>query len=99
MSLGWHVSSLHCSVWCCLSGEYYPQFAFVLHIFISTRYWRFIGPDESGLDKHVLGNTALVVGNNKVLAQMNSSYVIARDILLLLRSVFVQLFPFPLSEI
>lgn len=70
----------------------------IAYLFISTRHWRFIGSDESGLEKHLLGNIALVVGNNKVLAQMNSSYVIVRVFLLLLRSVFVQLFPFPLSD-
>lgn len=53
---------------------------------------------ESRPRKRVLTNVAWVVGNNKVLAGINSSFVIARTSFLLLRSVFVQLFPFPLSD-
>lgn len=100
MSLGRHVSKVNNTLQCmafvrrilsaiCLR---------IAYLFISMRYGRFIGFDESGLEKHLLGNIALVAGNNKVQAQMNSSYVIVRDFLLLLRSVFVQLFSFPLSD-
>lgn len=102
MSLGWHVSSLNNTLQCIVffvRGILSAICLCIAYLIISTRYCRFIGSDESGLEKHLLGIIALVVGNNKVLAQMNSSYVIVRDFLLLLRSVFVLLFPFPLSDI
>lgn len=102
MALGWHVSGVNNTPYTILLLVRGILSAICLHIaylFISVRYWRFIASDESGMKKHLLRNIALVVGNNKVLAQMNSSYVIVRDFLLLLRSVFVQLLPFPLSDI